>query len=335
MEQIFVINSVQATAADLTTPGNGVVLVTGDTKGFVRGDVDSIQVINHKAETATVFYVAPTASPAANTEYSFRIVQNIDEVQVIRPVHYKTGASAPTAGNFAIALAAAVEAVVDESPLNLVVTVATNDVVITGSTGSPLFTAIQPIGLTLTDTPTAGTSTGNLSVSGLVLTLAQSNTAAFAVGQTVFLNGWNSAYVINGKADTEGTYLRVYAITASTNVQFVADSVSGTIGAATANYSIVPQEAAGTGTVLAERGITGGGNPNVDIVSTNTYYEVVVSGGQKAGQSKQQKDLAPIVKRYFIDASASAANSNKLVVRFKQVEQWLASGGSFDPLLMP
>jgi hypothetical protein len=277
--------------------------------------------------------VAPVAI-SANTEYSFRLVQTIDEVQVIRPVHYKTGSSAPSAGNFAIALAAAAQAVVDEGQLNVVVTVSTNDVVITGGAGNPLFDAIQPIGLTITADPVAATSSGNLSASGLVLTLAQNDTSDFEVGQTVFLDGWNSAYVINGKADTEGTYLRVYAITANTNVQFVAESVSGTIGTATADYEIIPQEAAGTAAVLEERAITGGGNPNVNIDITEFYHEVVVAGGQKAGQSKQQKDLAPIVKRYFIADTASIANANALLVRFKQVSNWLAAGGAFDPLLL-
>jgi hypothetical protein len=187
MDQIFVINTVQATATDLSTPGQGKVLVTGDTKGFIRGDVDSITVLPHKAETAKVMTVTATAAPAANTEYSFRLVQTIDEVQVIRPVHYKTGSSAPSAGNFAIALAAAAQAVVDEGALNVVITVATNDVVITGGSGAPLFDAIQAVGLTVTDTPTAATSSGNLTVSGLILTLAQTGAAAagFVVGRTV------------------------------------------------------------------------------------------------------------------------------------------------------
>jgi hypothetical protein len=346
MDQIFVLNTVQAAAADLSTPGNGVVLVTGDVKGFVRGDVDSIKVLPHKAETSQIVDVTATASPAANTEYSFRIVQNVDEVQVIRAVHYKTGASAPTASAFGTALAAAVQAVADEGGLQISVAAITSGnggVKIQGASGYPLVSAIQANGLTIAAglVTTAGVtrpivSTGNLAVvSGLTLKFGQSTTAAFAVGQTLYLSGWNSAYVINGKSDVEGTYVRVSAISANTHVEFIAESVSGTIGTATTDLSIIPQEAAGTGAVLAKRVITGGGNPNVDIVSTNSYHEVVVSGGQFAGQSKQQKDLAPIVKRYFVNDTASVTNANALLVRFKQVEQWLAAGGSFDPLLMP
>jgi hypothetical protein len=346
MDQIFVINTVQAAAADLSTPGQGKVLVTGDTKGFIREDVDSISVLPHKAETSQIVDVTATASPAANTEYSFRIVQNVDEVQVIRAVHYKTGASAPNASAFGTALAAAAQAVADEGGLQISVAAITSGnggVKIEGASGYPLVSVVQQsINLTVAAglVTTGGVtrpiiSTGNLAVvSGLTLKFGQSTTAAFEVGQTLYLSGWNSAYVINGKSDVEGTYVRVSAISANTHVEFIAESVSGTIGTATTDLSIIPQEAAGTAAVLAERAITGGGNPNVNIDNTEVYHEVVVSGGQKAGQSKQQKDLAPIVKRYFIADSASIANANDLLVRFKQVNNWLAAGGSFDPLLL-
>ncbi len=40
--QNFVINTVAATAGDITQPAQGRVLVTGDTEGFLRRDVDSI-----------------------------------------------------------------------------------------------------------------------------------------------------------------------------------------------------------------------------------------------------------------------------------------------------
>jgi len=337
MDQIFVINTVAASAADLTTPGAGKVLVTGDTNGFIRENVDTIKVLPHKAETLKVVSVTATAAPAANTEYVFRLSQLIDEEVRVRPVHLKTGATAPSATAFGIAVTAAAQAVVDDNQMQVTlaaISAGNGGVTVTGAAGNPLFSAIQPSNMTIANAPVTGTSSGNLSVSGLILTLAQSTTTAFAVGQTVYLSGWNAAYIINGKTSVEGAYLRVYAITAATNIQFVAESVSGTIGTAVAVYSIVPQEAAGSSAVLALRVIASGGNPSVSIVSTNNYHEVVVTGGKFAGKSKQQVDLAPIVKRYFVSDTGSVVNANALLVRFKQVNGYLATGGAFDPLLL-
>jgi len=333
MDQIFVINTVQAAAADLSTPGQGKVLVTGDTKGFIRGDVDSITVLPHKAETAKRVLVAPVAI-SANTEYSFRLVQTIDGVQVIRPVHYKTGSSAPSAGNFAIALAAAAQAVVDEGQLNVVVTVSTNDVLITGGAGNPLFDAIQPTGLTITADPATETATVTPTHSGGVLTITVAASSAYTVGETIRFSGWAGTAVINGYTAAQGVDLRVASKPTGTTITAFITLTSGSFGSGNQDISVYPQEAAGTAAVLEQRAITGGGNPNVNIDNTEVYHEVVVSGGQKAGQSKQQKDLAPIVKRYFIADSASIANANALLVRFKQVNNWLAAGGSFDPLLL-
>lgn len=338
MEQIFVINTVQATAADLTTPGAGKVLVTGDKQGFIRDNVGSIKVLPQKTETAKVYRVTAAAAPAADTEYSFWISQEVDGERVRRPVHYKTGAVAPNATAFGVALDAAIDAVLLEAPFGITSAAhATGNggADLTGAAGNPLFTVEQPNeNMVVAETPfTETTGTTAASHSSGVLTITVSDSTDYPVGSTINYSDWSGTAVINGNAAAAGVDLRVASQASGTTITAFITLTSGSFSSGAQEIILYAQEASGTATVLAERNITGGGDPNVDIVSTNVYHEVVVSGGSVAGKSKEQVDLAPYTKRYFISDTGSPTKANALLVRFVQVDGRLDASGDLDPLL--
>lgn len=349
----IVVNS-PAGAADLTRPGGGRVLVTGDPKGFLRPKVKSIVVKPFIKEVVANISVTATASPAANTTYSFLIEQESAEsqqnntpkrhlVQYVAP----TGVTATILGN---ALAAIVQGFIDSGELEATSTAITSGnggVAITGVTGKPLVKVIQPASVTVATLLANGASSGNLSASGTTITMAQNPTSnpttlsptpsaeflAFQVGQLVKLSGWTGTAVINGKTAAQGVILRVATVTSNTNITFVAQSITGSISAAVTNFELIASEAEGLGSdLIAERGIVG---QNADIVAATVYHEVVVDYLEPSGSTMTVEDGAPITKHYFIDATNTPANGLALLTQFGYVKSYLNSAGSAaDPLLL-
>lgn len=336
----IVVNAPAGSGADLTRPGNGRVLVTGDTDGFLRPKVKSIALKPFLDETLASIRVTATATPAANTVYRFVISQQSTESrQNSAPKQFPVEVyfdSAPSATVFANTVTAVVDALIDSGELKAGATAYTSGnggVDIVGLTGYALVVVEQPTNVTIASQLASGTSTGNLSASGTTLTMLQSTTTAFAVGKLVKLSGWTGTAVINGRTAAQGVILRVSAVTASTNVKFVADTITGSISAAATDYEVIATEERGLGSDLSsERGIVGS---NADLVAATVYHEVVVDYLEPSGSTMTVEDGAPIQKHYFIDASTSAANGLALLTQFDYVDQWLDSAGSaVDPLLL-
>jgi len=341
--QIFVLNTVAASAADLSRLGASRVKVTGDTQGFLRKHVESIKVKPFVVETLADIDVTATASPAANTTYRFLIEQEDAYTggKKYYPVEYyaQAGVTATILGN---ALAALVQSHIDKSGLEATATAITSGnggVTVAGVAGSAVVAVVQPINMTVASgwAVVNATSTDFAAVAATgVVTVEVASTSGLVVGQLHNIT-WTGSETINGKAGTTGTILRVSAILSGpARVQYIAETISADITGADGTLQRVASEEEGAGAdIIAERGITGGGSPNVDIVSTNVYHEVIVKGGEPSGNSLSVENFSPFEKHYFISSTASAANALTLLTQFEYVEQYLDSAGTaVDPLLL-
>jgi hypothetical protein len=124
--EYYVINTVAATAGDITQPSQGRVKVTGDTEGFLRRDVSSIVVKKFIVETLQVSTVTATATPAAGTTYQFIIEQEDANGKMQRlPIIYyaTTGVTATILGT---AITAGVQAYIDSGKLQATAVVITS-----------------------------------------------------------------------------------------------------------------------------------------------------------------------------------------------------------------
>lgn len=338
----IVVNS-PAGAADLTRPGGGRVLVTGDSKGFLRPKVKSIVVKPFIVETLADIDVTSTASPAANTTYSFVIEQESAEsqqnnspkrflVQYVAP----TGVTATILGN---ALAAIVQGFIDSGELQATSTAITSGnggVTVGGVAGKPLVKVIQPSNVTVASgwATVNSTSTDFAAVAATkTVTVEVASTSGLVVGQLHYIT-WTGSETINGKTGTQGTILRVSAILSGpARVQYVAQAVSADITGEDGTLQRVASEAVGLGSdLIAERGIVG---QNADIVAATVYHEVVVDYLEPSGSTMTVEDGAPITKHYFIDGTNTPANGLALLTQFEYVKAYLDSAGSVaDPLLL-
>lgn len=346
MSKYVVLNTVAGTAGDLTTPGQGRVVVTGDPQGFKRPNVSEIAVLPFINETLEVRRVTASASPAANTTYSFVLEQEITGVtSTVLPkrqalVSYTTGSSAPSATNFGIALAAVVQALIDSNQFDLSVaahSTGNGGCDITALTGNATFRILQDVNVADVSTLASGASTStDFSSSGTTITMEVASSAAFAVGKMVNLSGWTGGALINGRTAAQGVNLRVSAILSGpARIQFIAETISTAISGQDSNYQILASNARGLGSQYIANGITAGGSPSVSVVAANVYHEVIVKGGEFAGKSQAQADLAPIEVHYLINSTASAANALLLLARFVEVKNYYGAGvTTVDPLLL-
>jgi hypothetical protein len=334
----IVVNS-PAGAADLTRPGQGRVLVTGDSKGFLRPKVKSIKVKPFIVETRANIRVAATATPAVGTAYKFVIEQaSAESQQNNQPKrYYFTVVSTSTvAATFAAQVTAAVQGLIDSGELDATVTAYTSGnggVDILGAANAGLLSVIQPVNMTVTSLLTSATMGTGLTFSGLVATLTVAASSAYPIGSLIKVTTWTGGGLINGKTATEGVILRVASHPLATTLTAVALSQSGSFTGSGQVIQLVASEAEGKGSdLIAERGIVG---QNADIVAATVYDEVVVDYLEPTGETQTKEEGSPILKSYFIDASTSAANALALRTQFEYVNGYLDSAGSVaDPLLL-
>lgn len=341
----YVINTVAATAGDLTRPGNGLVLVTGDTVGFLRPKVSSISLKYFIVETLADIDVTVTASLAANTQYRFIVSQSqAGSMNGELPRFLTVDISFPTVPSSAVAgaaFAAAVQGFIDAGQLfatSTAITSGNGGVTILGLATYGLIKVSQPINMTVASQLASGASSAagcDAVAATATLTVTLASTTGVAVGQLHYIT-WTGSQLINGLTGTQGVILRVSAFTANTSIVYIADTISATITNETSTWVLLATEASGLGAdIIAKRNVVGGGNPNVDIVAANTYHEVVVSGLTPSGSTMTVGDGSPFEKHYYISATGSAANALLLMTQFSYVEQYLNSAGTAaDPLLL-
>jgi hypothetical protein len=340
--QYFVLNDVAASAADLTTPGGGRVKVTGDTQGFLRPKVDSFKINRFIVETLAIKVVAATATVAAGTTYRFGIKQQLGtEINGVE-THYidYLAPTGVTATIFREAITGQVQGLIDSGKLQataVVYTSGNSGVTITALTGYPVIEIVQTQALTVTSGLASGASTSTdfsaVAATG-VITMEVAATTGLVVGQLHTLSGWTGGALINGKTAAQGATVRVSAIlTGPARVQYVAQSVSADITGQDSNYALIASYATGKGSQLIALGITGGGDPNVDVVSTNVYHECIVTGGEPSGQDMTLEPEAPFAKHYYINSGD--ADALDLVARFVEVQNWYGAGvTTVDPALL-
>lgn len=337
----IVVNS-PAGAADLTRPGQGRVLVTGDSKGFLRPKVNSIKVKPFIVETLADIDVTATAPPAVGTAYKFVIEQESAESQQNKqPKRYyiTVVATSTNATVFGNQVTAAVQGLIDSGELEATATVITSGnggVTVGGVAGKPLVKVIQPVNMTVASgwAVVSSTSTDFAAVAATkVVTVEVAATTGLAVGQLHRVT-WTGSETINGKTGTQGATLRVSAILSGpARVQYVAQSVSADITGADGTLQRIASEAEGLGSdLIAERGIVG---QNADIVAATVYHEVVVDYLEPTGDTMTKEEGSPILKSYFIDATNTPANGLALLTQFEYVNAYLNSAGNAaDPLLL-
>lgn len=339
----IVVNAPAASGADLTRPGQGRVLVTGDSKGFLRPKVKSIKISPFIVETLADIDVTATATPAVGTAYKFVIEQaSAESQQNNQPNRYYITVVATSTNTtvFGNQVAAAVQGLIDSGELKASVTAIASGATILGLAGEPLLKVIQPVNMTVASgwAVVPSTSTDFAAVAATkTVTVEVGSTSGLAVGQ-LHLVKWTGAETINGKTGTVGAILRVSAIlTGPARVQYVAQAVSANITGADGTVQRVASEAEGKGSdLIAERGIVG---QNADIVAADVYHEVVVDYLEPTGETQTKEEGSPIQKSYFINtndgASPLGANALALLTQFEYVNGYLNSAGSAaDPLLL-
>lgn len=338
--QYFILNSVAASAADLTTPGGGRVLVTGDTQGFLRPKVDSFKINRFIAETLAVKTIAATAAVAAGTTYRFGIKQQLGtEINGVETLYIDYLApTGVTATIFRNAVTAMVQGLIDSGKLQataVAYTSGNSGVTITALTGYPVIDIVQPLAMTVT----SGLASGASSAAGCdavaataTLTVTLASTTGVAVGQLHYLT-WTGAQLINGFTGTQGVTLRVSAFTVNTSIVYVATTISATITNETSTWQLMNSFATGLGSQLIAAGITSGGDPSVDVTSSNVYHEVVVTGGEPSGQDMTLYPVMPFAKHYYINSGDGDALD--LVARFVEVSKYYGAGVvTTDPALL-
>ena len=110
------------------------------------------------AETLGVVSCAFTA--AANTEYSFSIVQIIRGVQVTQPITVTTGTVAPSAGDLYTLLATQVNNYTTAGIINVTATGSGTPMTLTAGTGAPYFQVLNAVNVTPTVSTTGVYPTG-------------------------------------------------------------------------------------------------------------------------------------------------------------------------------
>lgn len=327
--EVVVIDSVAASGADVSVSNGYVTIGTG--RKWKRKDVadNSIALDYFLVETLESQRVT-VAAAVAGTEYRFLVLQQVGGEVRETLVSYTPAVT--TLSTFSTGLTAAIQAKIDGGQIKGTV-VTYNDgtnygAALTALTGYATFsiTQVDPTSITVASALTSGTSTGNLSASSTTLTMLQSDTSAFAVGQTVKLSGWTGSAVIDGRTASQGVYLRVYSISANTNVVFRCSTITGSISAAATDYAITAQSRRGYAADLLSLGFS-------TVTAGNVYHIVRVDGLDSSnGNSSYVSNPAPFTKLYFINSGDGDALD--LMTRINQVKGWLGSGGSFDPALM-
>lgn len=332
------INSVAASAADLAVASDGNVVITGDS-GFHRPNVNSINVLRYRPSVAEGKRVAATASPAANTTYSFYIEQDLRDTNDVtvptRVLISYTTVAAPSASAFGNALTAIVNGKIADSGLSLTAAAYTSGnggVELTGSATNSTFKVSQLKNLTLSSLLNSGTAGSAASTSGLLVTVPVASTADIVVGGQVKISGWSGGGTINGVAAASEVTLPVKTVTTNTSFVLIAESVSGTVNG-TPTYETIAQDERGAGAYYIAKNITSGGSPTaVSVSSSGKYHEVIVSGAAPSGQSQLTQDFAPFETHFLIESTDSDAND--LLDRIVEVKNYLDASGNFDPLLL-
>lgn len=334
------LNSVAASAADLTV-GDGKFIITGDPKGITRKYAKSFAINRYRPAVASELRMAATAAVVANTDYSFVVTQDlrgqVDGVvtpsKALVSVNSGTSTSAAAFGALIAAAATAVGASAGFDFTAVAYTSGNGGVDITGGSTQPVVELSQPILMTESDLLNGGASSGNFSYSGLDLTVLHGTTTDLVVGGQVTLSGWSGGAIVNGRTAAEGVTLPITAVTASTSFVCKAESISGTMSAAVGAFQVIAQEQAGLGSQFIADGITAGGDPSVSITAANEYHEVIIKGGEVAGSTNGQDDLAPYAKHFLINSGD--ADAEDLLARIVEVEGYLAAGTTdADPNLL-
>ena len=334
------LNSVAASAADLTV-GGGKFYITGDPQGITRRYVDSFAINRYRPAVASELRVAATAAVVANTDYSFVVRQDLrgrvdgitTESEALVVVNSGASTSAAAFGALIAAAATAVGARPEFDFTAAAYTSGNGGVDITGGSSQPVVIIEQPVLMTQSDLLNGGASSGNASYSGTTITVLHNATGDIVVGGQVTLSGWTGGALVNGRTAAQGVTLPVTAVTANTSFVLEAKTISGTMSAAVAAFQVIAQEQAGAGSQYIANGITAGGNPSVSIVSTNNYHDVVIKGGEVAGTTNGQKDLAEYEKHFLINSGD--ADAADLLARIVEVEKYLAAGTTdADPALI-
>lgn len=333
------LNSVAASAADLTV-GGGKFYITGDPNGITRRYVDSFAINRYRPAVASELRVAATATVVVGQEYSFIVRQDlrgrVDGITTESKAIVSVTATSATAATFAAQIAAAATAVGARPDFDFTAAAYTSGnggVDITGGSSQPVVIIEQPVLMTLSDLLNGGASSGNASYSGTAITVLHGTTTDIVVGGQVTFSGWSGGAIVNGRTAAEGVTLPVTAVTASTSFVLAADAITGTMSAAVAAFQVIAQEQAGAGSQYIADGITAGGNPSVSIVSTNNYHDVVIKGGEVAGTTNGQKDLAEYEKHFLINSGD--ADAKALLARIIEVKKYFSAGATTaDPNLL-
>ena len=169
-ERVFVLDTIAASGADVSTVG-GTVFIKG-AEPINKYKVQGVpQYFGTSAGVPGIYTITSTAAIAANTTYSGVIQQVLSGETINFPFSYTTGASAPAAATFYAAVAAVIQVGIDGGAVFGTLSSSGSGVVFTGTVAAPVI-AFASSTLTSTQTTTAITVTAVSDATPRVLTAA-------------------------------------------------------------------------------------------------------------------------------------------------------------------
>ena len=150
-ERVFVLDTIAASGADVSVVGGSIFINGADP--INRYKVQGVpQYFGTSAGVPGIYTITSTAAIAAATTYSGVMQQVLSGETINFPFSYTTGASAPSAANFYIALAAVIQAGIDGGAVFGTLTNSASGVVFTGTVDAPVIAFASS---TLTSTQTS------------------------------------------------------------------------------------------------------------------------------------------------------------------------------------
>lgn len=227
-ERVFVLDTITG-AADVSVVG-GTVFITG-ADSINKYKVQGVpQYFGTSAGIPGIFTITSTAAIAAATTYSGVMQQVLSGETINFPFSYTTGASAPSAANFYIALAAVIQAGIDGGAVFGTLTNSASGVVFTGTIDAPVI-AFASSNLTSAQTTTAITVSAVSNATPRVLT----STHGLTVGKVYNITFANLAGAGSGELNGR-TYPCIP--TAAGFISVIGTSATGAVTVVSATFNV-------------------------------------------------------------------------------------------------
>lgn len=308
--QFCFLETIAATAGDISMANHNLSITGCPTIDFRKVSI-STGFKESLVETPTIYIVTPTA--ANSTEFTIVLEQYVPSlgINVTRPLTYVTASSGDTATTICNAWRTQLLAYDDIQ----VTGTGTATLILTGSTGSPIFLAINntPTTTTVVATPTSVAIVSSTDATPIVVTTAAST---YVVGEKIVIAG----HITNTNAN--GTW-RISATNGTTTVTLEnSTATGGGAGGATGTVVLQPQYARGTYAAITA---LGGSAAISGHLYSQITFDYISEAGELTGMPSYSRN------RYTLFVYESASNYAAFRTRINEVVGAFPASGSTYP----